>query len=73
VRNSLEESLCSLNFASKLCGLFKVLITGALSDIIGLNEDDKHKIIDSIDQTVVNFFTQVMQMDSFALRQETLE
>jgi hypothetical protein len=73
VRNSLEESLCSLNFASKLWGLFKVLITGALSDIIGLNEDDKHKIIDSIDQTVVNFFTQVMQMDSFALRQEALE
>jgi hypothetical protein len=50
-----------------------VLITGALSDIIGLNEDDKHKIIDSIDQTVVNFFMQVMQMDSFALRQEALE
>jgi hypothetical protein len=73
VRNSLEESLCSLNFASKLWGLFKVLITGALSDIIGLNEDDKHKIIDSIDQTVVNFFTQVMQMDSFALRHEALE
>ncbi len=73
VRNSLEESLCSLNFASKLWGLFKALIAGALSDIIGLNEEDKRKILESIDQTVVNFFTQVMQMDNFTLRQEGLE
>ncbi len=73
VRNSLEESLCSLNFASKLWGLFKALITGALSDIIGLSEEDKRKILESIDQTVVNFFTQVMQMDNFTLRQEGLE
>ncbi|EPJ46136.1 MAG: hypothetical protein OFPII_22530 [Osedax symbiont Rs1] len=53
-------------------GLFKALIAGALSDIIGLSEEDKRKILESIDQTVVNFFTQVMQMDNFTLRQEGL-
>ena len=73
VGNSLEESLCSLNFASKLWGLFKALIAGAIGAILGLNEDDKSRILEKIDKTVVDFFTQVMQMDNFTLRQEALE
>ncbi|MFT5816494.1 MAG: hypothetical protein ACI9VT_004274, partial [Psychroserpens sp.] len=34
---------------------------------------DKDDVLTKIDQTVVNFFTQVMQMDNFTLRQEALE
>jgi hypothetical protein len=30
-------------------------------------------MLSKIEQTVVGFFTQIMQMDSFTLRQEALE
>jgi len=73
VRNDFEESLCSLNFASKLWGLFKALIAGALNEMASLTRDEKHDVVNKIEQTVVDFFTQVMQMDSFTLRQEALE
>lgn len=72
VRNDLEESMCSLNFASKLWGLFKALISGALSEMNELSGEDKTNILAKINQTVVNFFTQVMQMDNFTLRQEAM-
>ena len=73
VRNEFEESLSCLNFASKLWGLFKALIAGALNEIVNFTDQDKFNVMDKIEQTVVDFFTQVMQMDSFTLRQEALE
>ena len=73
VRNDFEESLRSLNFASKLWGLFKALIAGALNGVVNLTQDDKANVMDKIEQTVIDFFTQVMQMDSFTLRQEAIE
>ena len=51
-------------------GLFKALILGALSEMVELGGEDKKYIMGSIDQTVVNNFTQVMKMDSFSLRQQ---
>jgi hypothetical protein len=30
-------------------------------------------VLNKVEQTVIDFFTQVMQMDSFTLRQEALE
>ena len=62
--------MCTLNFSSNLWGLFKALVSGALSEILELGCEDKKHIMSSINQTVVNYFTQVMQMDSFTLRQE---
>lgn len=73
VRNDFEESLSCLNFASKLWGLFKVLIAGALNETSNLTDVDIADVLDKIEQTVIDFFTQVMQMDSFTLRQERLE
>ena len=73
VRNDFEESLSCLNFASKLWGLFKALITGALNEMANLTNLEKSGVLNKIEQTVVVFFTQVMQMDSFTLRQEALE
>lgn len=73
VRNDFEESLSCLNFASKLWGLFKALITGALNEMTSLTSADKSDVLKKIEDTVVDFFTQVMQMDSFTLRQEALE
>ena len=72
VRNGIEESMCALHFASKLWGLFKALISGALSELVELSGEDKKKVMGSINQTVVDYFTQVMQMDSFTLRQEAV-
>ena len=73
VRSGFEESLTGLNFASKLWGLFKALIAGALNEMTNLTLVEKSGVLNKIEQTVVNFFTQVMQMDSFTLRQEALE
>lgn len=73
IRNDFEESLSCLNFASKLWGLFKALIAGALNEMASLTNVDKSEVLNKIEQTVVDFFTQVMQMDSFTLRQEALE
>ena len=73
MRNDFEESLSCLNFASKLWGLFKALIAGALNEMAGLTNVEKSDVLKQIEQRVVGFFTQVMQMDSFTLRQEALE
>lgn len=72
-RNEFEESLTTLNFASKLWGLFKALIAGALSEMNKLTAMERSDVLEKIDQTVINFFMQVMQMDNFTLRQEALE
>jgi len=72
-RNDFEESLSGLNFASKLWGLFKALIAGALTQMASLTSTEKDDVLSKIDQTVIDFFTQVLQMDSFTLRQEALE
>ena len=73
VRNNFEDSLSCLNFASKLWGTFKALIAGALSEMGSLTNADKDDVLSKIEETVVDFFTQVMQMDNFTLRQEALE
>jgi hypothetical protein len=73
VRNNFEESLTCLSFASKLWGLFKALIAGALNDMANLTSVEKYDVLSRINQTIVDFFTQVMQMDHFTLRQEALE
>ena len=65
--------LYCLNFASKWWGLFKALITGALNEMVSLTNVEKSDVLGKIEQTVVDFFTQVLQMDSFTLRQEALE
>jgi len=56
-----------------LWGLFKALIARALNDMTNLTSVEQYDVLSSINQTVVDFFTQVMQMDSFTLRQEALE
>ncbi|AEF05066.1 MULTISPECIES: hypothetical protein [Gammaproteobacteria] len=38
-----------------------------------LTRVDKSDVLEKIEQTVIDFFTQVMQMDSFTLRQEGIE
>jgi SRSO17 transposase len=73
VRSDFEESLSCLNFASKLWGLFKALIAGALNEMVSLTTVKKGDVLKKIEETVVDFFKQVMQMDNFTLRQEALE
>ncbi len=38
-----------------------------------LTTAERSDVLEKIDQTVINFFMQVMQMDNFTLRQEALE
>ena len=67
VRNDFEESLSCLNFASKLWGLFKALIAVALNEMVNLTSIEKSGVLEKVEQTVIDFFTQVMKMDSFTL------
>jgi hypothetical protein len=73
VRNNFEESVNYLNFISEFRRLFKALISGALNEITRLTSVDESDVLKKIEDRVVNFFTQVMQMDSFTLRKEALE
>jgi len=41
MRNGMKESMFGLNFASKLWGLFKALISGAFSEMVELGGEDK--------------------------------
>jgi hypothetical protein len=72
VRNNFEESLNYLNFISKL-EEYLILISGALNEMTRLTSVDESDVLKKIEDRVVNFFTQVMQMDSFTLRKEALE
>ena len=45
VRNGFEESLSCLNFASKLWGLFKALIAGALNGMASLTTVEKGGVL----------------------------
>ncbi|MFT6123418.1 MAG: hypothetical protein ACJASG_001952 [Oleiphilaceae bacterium] len=72
VRNNFEESLNYLNFISKLKE-YLILISGALNEMTRLTSVDESDVLKKIEDRVVNFFTQVMQMDSFTLRKEALE
>jgi hypothetical protein len=45
-----------------LWGLFKALIAGALNETASLLNTKKHDVLDKIEQTIVDFFTQVMQL-----------
>ncbi len=49
------------------------LLNNNLHDVVNLTTQGKSNVMEKIEQSVVDFFTQVMQMDSFTLRQEALE
>jgi hypothetical protein len=49
MRNDFEESLSCLNFASKLWGLFKVLIAGVLNEMAGLTNVEKSDVLKQIE------------------------
>jgi len=69
-RNEMIDSLCTLDFASRLWGMFRALIAGALDELKLLNGEGIADIMGHVDRTVKQFFEQVMQMDSFTLRLE---
>ncbi len=69
-RKNMIDSLCTLDFASRLWGLFRGLITGALNDLKAQYGETISDIMGHIDHKVQQFFVQVMQMDSFTLRLE---
>ncbi len=72
-RNNMIDSLCTLDFASRLWGLFRGLIAGALGNLQEKYGEHASEIMEHIDLTVKKFFEQVMQMDSFTLRLEAQE
>lgn len=72
VRNDMTDSLCSLDFASRLWGLFRALIAGTLNNLKEQYGDIMDGILRQIDCTVKDFFEQIMQMDHFTLRLEAM-
>ncbi|RJY06174.1 transposase, partial [Parashewanella spongiae] len=66
------DSLQNLDFACKLWGLFKALISDAVSSISSLPTTESEIILNQVNEEVTSFFNQVMQMDTFTLRQEAI-
>jgi hypothetical protein len=62
----------SLDFASRLWGIFRALIAKALDELKVQIGQAKGDILQHIEHTVKQFFEQVMQMDSFILRLEAM-
>jgi hypothetical protein len=71
-RNEMIKSLCTLDFASRLWGVFRALITGALEGLKVQYGEGVTEIMRHIDRTVQQFFEQAMQMDCFTLRLEAV-
>lgn len=70
-RNDMINSLCTLDFASRLWVIFRALISGALDELSKLyGVSAAQKIMNQIDKRFQEFFMQVMQMDTFTLRLE---
>ena len=70
-RNDMINSLCTLDFASRLWVIFRALISGALDELSKLyGVSVAQEIMNQIDKTVQEFSMQVMQMDTFTLRLE---
>ncbi|RJY04929.1 hypothetical protein D5R81_18945 [Parashewanella spongiae] len=59
-RNLLCDSLQNLDFACKLWGLFKALISDAVSSISSLPTTESEIILNKINEEVTSFFNQVM-------------
>lgn len=72
VRKDIVDNLCELDFAHRLWGLFRGLITLALNENNELSEESKENTLRHIDHTVELFFKQVMQMDSYTLQLEAI-
>ncbi|RLV57908.1 hypothetical protein D5018_20070 [Parashewanella curva] len=53
-------------------GLFKALISDAVSSISALSATESEIILNKINEEATKFFNQVMQMDTFTLRQEAI-
>ena len=56
MRNDFEESLSYLNFASKLWGLFKALIAGALNEMAGLTNVEKSDVLKKLNKELLIFY-----------------
>lgn len=69
-RNEMIKSLCTLDFASRLWGVFRALLTGTLNELKAHYGDSITDISAHLDRTVSLFFEQVMQMDRLSLRLE---
>lgn len=69
-RKEMIKSLCTLDFASRLWGVFRALITGTLNELKTHYGESITDISAHIDRTVAMFFEQVMQMDCLTLRLE---
>jgi hypothetical protein len=72
VRNDLAKNLRSQDFASQLWILFRAIIAGTFDELKTVYGEILGDILRQIDCKVKQFFEQVMQMDSFTLRQEAM-
>ena len=65
------NSLYTLDFASRLWVVFRVLISGALDELSKLYRISVvNESMNQIDKIVQEFFMQALQMDTFTLRLE---
>jgi len=70
-RHQMASRLCTADFACRLWGVFRALISGALAEINDSIGQQGTEVLACIDNNVALFFKQVMQMENFTHRLET--
>lgn len=72
MRQSIVSNATQIDFAARLWGCFRALLTGALDEIKPMLGDKVNTVMQTIDLHVQRFFTQALQLDPLQLRQESI-
>ena len=70
IRSRIKDQITTLDFAQRLCQLFRVLISGALDGIKNKLGKKTEVIMLAIDKRIEDFFIQALQLDAFTLEME---
>ena len=73
MRRNMQEQLTLLSYGKKLWGLFRFLIQLSLNTIQNELNGQMKLIMNTLDKNVLNFFTQVLQLDQRTLNLEARE
>ena len=71
MRQNIVGNVTQVDFAARLWGCFRALLTGALDELKPMLGDKVNTVMQTIDLHVQRFFTQALQLDPLQLRQES--
>ena len=70
-RQNVGEQLTLLSYAKQMWGVFRLIIKQSVEEVVDNLGDKVEKIMATIDNNILRFFTQVLQLDQRTLALET--